>query len=184
MLQFCPGVSRRTPGLHITIPDSTAGRSSNISCCCATLNRNTVHWAGCREHVGDTRLLKSLEVWGALLDVGMPFTALTRSLGRLTSLGAPAIRLPNTPWKLNTDVSGQHCTDSKSHPCCPAVHLCDLAPLWLLINGQLQIVGSPKPSPLICQASSCTQVPSTRSGAAVRRSTWQLSPSGSRTQRR
>ncbi len=42
----------------------------------------------CREHIGDTRLLKRLDVWGALLGVGMPFTALTRSLGRLTSLGA------------------------------------------------------------------------------------------------
>lgn len=42
-----------------------------------------------REHIGDTRLLKGLEVWGALLDVGIPFTALTRNLGRLTSLGEP-----------------------------------------------------------------------------------------------
>lgn len=39
-----------------------------------------------REHVGDTRLLKEAAVWQALLGVGMPFTALTRNLGRLTSL--------------------------------------------------------------------------------------------------
>ena len=41
----------------------------------------------CREHVGDTRLLKQVPVWQALLGMGMPFTALTRSLGRLTALG-------------------------------------------------------------------------------------------------
>ncbi len=40
-----------------------------------------------REHVGDTRLLKQAPVWQALLGVGMPFTALTRNLGRLTALG-------------------------------------------------------------------------------------------------
>lgn len=42
----------------------------------------------CREHVGDTRLLRRRDVWGALLAVGMPLTALTRNLGCLTSLGA------------------------------------------------------------------------------------------------
>lgn len=34
-----------------------------------------------REHVGDTSLLNRPAIWRALLDVGMPFTALTRNLG-------------------------------------------------------------------------------------------------------
>jgi hypothetical protein len=65
---------------------------------------NTAHCDGCREHIGDTQLLKSLDVWGALLDVGMPFTALTRSLGRLTSLGEPAIPLSHIPV---SDIQGR-----------------------------------------------------------------------------
>lgn len=44
-------------------------------------------WRFGREHIGDTSLLKSKGVWKAMLDIGMPMTALLRNLGRLSALG-------------------------------------------------------------------------------------------------
>ncbi|PNG99682.1 SS-A/Ro ribonucleoprotein, partial [Tetrabaena socialis] len=42
------------------------------------------------EHVGDTQLLRSPELWAAFLEGGMPLTALVRNLGRMTGLGVMA----------------------------------------------------------------------------------------------
>lgn len=64
-------------------PEVVAARAAVEEEACTLIRKHRF----AHEHVGDTALLRSTAVWSALLDVGMPMTALVRNLGRLSALG-------------------------------------------------------------------------------------------------